>query len=180
MRRTSEMNLPNSITILRILLLPLCAYALFKNGGDDYTWRIIAWWLFFTVGMTDMLDGKLARSRNSVTEFGKLLDPIADKALIGTALVGLSILGRMPWWITGLILFREIGITIYRFAVIKNGVIPANRGGKIKAACQGFGVGFYVMPLSPTFFTARDIFMYATIILTLVTGAMYIVESRRK
>ncbi len=180
MRRPSDLNLPNSITILRILFLPFCAYALFRNGGDDYTWRIIAWWLFFIVGMTDMLDGKLARSRNSVTEFGKLLDPIADKALIGTALIGLSILGRMPWWITGLILFREIGITIYRFAVIKNGVIPANRGGKIKAAFQGFGVGFYVMPLSSTFYVARDIFMYITIILTLVTGVIYIVESRKE
>ena len=180
MRRPSDLNLPNSITILRILVLPICAYALLRNGGDDYTWRIIAWWLFFIVGLTDMLDGKLARSRNSVTEFGKLLDPIADKALIGTALIGLSILGRMPWWITALILFREIGITIYRFAVIKNGVIPANRGGKIKAACQGFGVGFYVMPLSSTLYSARDIFMYFTIILTLATGAMYILESRRK
>ena len=179
MRRPSELNLPNSITVLRILALPLCAYALFRNGGDDYTWRIIAWWLFFLVGLTDMLDGKLARSRNSVTEFGKLLDPIADKAFIGTALIGLSMLGRMPWWITGIILFREVGITVYRFAVIRKGVIPANRGGKIKAAMQGFGVGFYVMPLSPSLYIFRDLFMYATVALTLATGAAYIFESRK-
>lgn len=180
MRRPSELNLPNSITILRILALPLCVYALFKNGGDDSTWRIIAWWLFFIVGMTDLLDGKLARSRNSVTEFGKLLDPIADKALIGTAMVGLSILGDLPWWVTILILTREIGITIFRFAVISGGVIPANRGGKIKTTIQNFAVGFFILPLSSSLFWFRDLFMAVAIILTLATGLWYVIEARRR
>lgn len=180
MRRPSELNLPNSITVLRILVLPFCVYALFKNGGDDSTWRIIAWLLFFILVMSDVLDGKLARSRNSVTEFGKLLDPIADKALIGTAMVSLSILGNLPWWITIVILTREIGITIFRFAVINGGVIPANRGGKIKTTIQNIAVGFYILPLSSSLFWFRDLFMAVAIVLTLATGLWYLVEARRR
>lgn len=180
MIRRSEMNLPNSITITRILMLPLCAYALFKNGGDDSTWRIISFLLFFFVGMTDLLDGQLARSRNTVTEFGKLLDPIADKALIGTALVGLSILEILPWWVTIVILAREVGITIFRLAVIKRGVIPANRGGKVKTTVQNLAAGFYILPLGPSLYWFRETFMGLALILTLVTGIWYVVESRRK
>ncbi|MDP1711389.1 MAG: CDP-diacylglycerol--glycerol-3-phosphate 3-phosphatidyltransferase [Candidatus Nanopelagicaceae bacterium] len=180
MIRRSEMNLPNSITITRILLLPLCAYTLFKNGGDDSTWRIISFLLFFFVGMTDLLDGQLARSRNTVTEFGKLLDPIADKALIGTALVGLSILAILPWWVTLVILAREIGITIFRFAVIKKGVIPANRGGKVKTTVQNLAAGFYILPLGPSLSWFRETFMGLALILTVVTGIWYVVESQRK
>lgn len=180
MRRPSELNLPNSITILRILVLPFCVYALFKNGGDDSIWRIIAWLLFFILVMSDVLDGKLARSRNSVTEFGKLLDPIADKALIGTAMVSLSILGNLPWWITIVILTREIGITIFRFAVINDGVIPANRGGKIKTTIQNIAVGFYILPLSSSLFWFRDLFMAVAIVLTLATGLWYLIEARRR
>ena len=180
MIRRSELNLPNSITISRILTLPLCAYALFKNGGEDSTWRLIAFLLFFLVGMTDFVDGKLARSRNTVTEFGKLLDPIADKALIGTALISLSILEILPWWVTVVILFREIGITIFRFSVIKNGVIPANRGGKIKTMVQNLAAGFYILPLAPSLYWFRETFMGLALILTVVTGIWYIVESRRR
>ncbi|MEI9907499.1 MAG: CDP-diacylglycerol--glycerol-3-phosphate 3-phosphatidyltransferase [Actinomycetota bacterium] len=179
MTSRSEINLPNAITVSRILALPICAYALFKNGGDDSTWRIISWCLFFVVGMTDMLDGKLARSRNTVTELGKLLDPIADKALIGTALVSLSILGDLPWWITIVILFREIGITIFRFSVLKHGVIPANRGGKIKTMVQNFAAGFYVLPLSASLYWFRNSFMALAIVLTVVTGLWYIRDARR-
>lgn len=174
MKSRSELNLPNSITILRILAIPLCVYVLFKNGGDDSTWRIIAWWLFFIVGMTDLLDGKLARSRNTVTEFGKLLDPIADKALIGSALISLSILGDLPWWVTIVILTRELGITIFRLAVIKGGVIPANRGGKIKTTVQNFAAGFYILPLSSSLFVFRDAFMGLALVLTVATGLWYI------
>jgi CDP-diacylglycerol--glycerol-3-phosphate 3-phosphatidyltransferase len=180
MKRPSELNLPNSITILRILVLPFCAYALFKNGGDDKTWRMIAWLLFFIVGLSDMLDGQLARRRNSVTEFGILLDPIADKALIGTAMVSLSILGLMPWWMTVVILIREIGITIFRFAVISKGIIPANRGGKIKTLFQGLAVSLYILPLNSSWFWFRDIFMYAALALTLGTGFWYVFAARKE
>ena len=181
MIRKSELNLPNTITISRILALPFCAYALFKNGGDDSTWRIIAFVLFFLVGLTDLVDGKVARSRNTVTEFGKLLDPIADKALIGTALLGLSILGILPWWVTIVILTREIGITIFRFAVIKNknGVIPANRGGKIKTTVQNLAAGFYILPLGSSLYWFRDLFMAVAIVLTITTGVWYLVEARK-
>jgi CDP-diacylglycerol--glycerol-3-phosphate 3-phosphatidyltransferase len=165
---------PNMITILRIAFLPVGAYALFKNGGDDSSWQIISWWIFFILGLSDILDGNLARSSNSVTELGKFLDPIADKAMIGTAMISLSILGRMPWWITIVIMGREIGITLFRLAVIKRGVIAANRGGKVKTFFQGFGVGFYVLPLSQEMFWFRDGFMAIAIILTLATGAQYI------
>jgi len=180
MIRRSELNLPNSITISRILALPFCAYALFKNGGDDSTWRIIAFLLFFLVGVTDLLDGKLARSRNTVTEFGKLLDPIADKALIGTALISLSILHTLPWWVTIVILTREIGITIFRFVVIKNGVIPANRGGKVKTIVQNLAAGFYILPLTASLFWFRELFMGAALILTVATGIWYFVEASKE
>jgi|UniRef100_UPI00404AED71 CDP-diacylglycerol---glycerol-3-phosphate 3-phosphatidyltransferase len=165
---------PNFITTLRIAFLPIGAYALFKNGGDDPTWQIISWWIFFILGLSDILDGNLARSRNTITEFGKFLDPIADKAMIGTAMISLSILDRMPWWITIVIMAREVGITLFRLAVIKRGVIPANRGGKIKTFFQGFGIGFYVLPLNEDMFWFRDSFMAVAIILTLVTGAQYV------
>ena len=180
MRKPSELNLPNSITLIRIVALPLCAYFLFKNGGHDSTWRIVAWWLFFIVGMTDFIDGKLARSRGSVTELGKLLDPIADKALVGTAMIGLSILGDMPWWITVVILTREIGITIVRLMVISGGVIAANRGGKIKTMMTSFGVGFYVLPLNDNLFIYRNLFMYLGVVVTLATGASYLLALRKR
>lgn len=179
MTRPSELNLPNSITISRILALPFCAYALFKNGGDDSTWRIIAYVLFFIVGVTDFLDGSLARSRNSVTEFGKLLDPIADKALIGTALISLSILHLLPWWVTIVILVREIGITVFRLAVIRGGVIPANRGGKAKTTVQNLAAGFYILPLSSSLDWFREIFMGAALVLTVATGIWYLLESAK-
>ena len=165
---------PNFITVLRLLFVPVGAYTLFKNGGNDTTWQYISWCVFFALGMSDVLDGNLARSRGNITEFGKFLDPVADKFMIGTAMVSLSILGRMPWWITCVILFREVGITIFRLSVIKRGVIPANKGGKIKAMMQGFGVGFYVLPLSPSLYWFRDGFMYIAVILTIVTGAYYV------
>ena len=159
---------------MRLLLVPVGAYTLFKNGGDDSTWQIISWWIFFILGLTDIVDGKLARSRQQITELGKFLDPVADKAMVGTAMICLSILDRMPWWITIVILAREIGITFFRLAIVKRGVIPANKGGKIKATFQNFGVGFYVLPLPASLFWFRDGFMAVAIVLTIATGAYYV------
>jgi CDP-diacylglycerol--glycerol-3-phosphate 3-phosphatidyltransferase len=180
MGKLSFPNLPNSLTILRVLLLPLCAYALFKNGGDDTTWRIIAWTLFFIVGLSDILDGKLARDRNQITEFGKLLDPIADKAMLATAAVGLSILGLLSWWVTAILLLREIAVTVLRFAVIKDGVIPASKGAKLKTFFQSFGVGFYILPLPTWLHIPRDIFMAVAIYLTISTGVAYFKQVLKK
>ena len=165
---------PNFITIARLLLVPVGAYTLFKNGGNDPTWQYISWLVFFFLGLSDIADGNLARSRNSITELGKFLDPVADKFMIGTAMISLSILGRLPWWITIVILVREIGITIFRLAIIKRGVIAANKGGKIKSTFQNFGVGFYVLPLSSNLYWFRDGFMAVAIILTVITGLYYV------
>ena len=165
---------PNFITVTRLLLVPCGVYTLFKNGGDDSTWQIISWFIFFFLGLSDILDGNLARSRNKITEFGKFLDPVADKVMIGAAMISLSILGRMPWWITIVILGREVGITLLRLAIIRRGVIAANKGGKIKATFQNFGVGFYVLPLPASLFWFRDGFMAIASVLTIVTGAYYV------
>jgi CDP-diacylglycerol--glycerol-3-phosphate 3-phosphatidyltransferase len=173
-------NLPNSLTVLRLLALPFCAYALFKNGGNDSTWRIIAWCGFFCVGLTDLMDGKLARARNQVTSFGTFLDPVADKAAIGTAMIGLSIQGRLWWWVTIVILFREVAVTVLRLAVIRGGVIPASKGGKLKTLMQGFGIGFYVLPLPHWLELPRNIFMAATVIITLITGYDYFSKAIKK
>ena len=175
-----DLNLPNALTIFRILALPFCAYALFKNGGDDDSWRIIAFTLFFIVGLSDILDGKIARSRNQITEFGKLLDPIADKAMLATASIGASLLGMLSWWVTAIFLIREIAVTILRFAVIKNGVIPASKGAKLKTFFQNFSVGFYILPLPSYLYLPRDLFTAVAIYLTITTGVTYFRKVFRK
>ena len=175
-----ELNLPNTLTIFRILALPFCAYALFKNGGEDDSWRIIAFTLFFIVGLSDILDGKIARSRNQITEFGKLLDPIADKAMLATASISASLLGMLSWWVTAIFLIREIAVTILRFAVIKKGVIPASKGAKVKTFFQSFGVGFYILPLPSYLNLPRDIFMAVAIYLTISTGVTYFRKALKK
>lgn len=174
------MTLPNALTVFRILALPFCAWALFKNGGDDPTWQIIAWCMFFIVGMTDILDGRIARRRNQISSFGIILDPIADKAFIATALIGLSILGSMPWWVTIVILVRELGVTILRFAVIKREIISASRGGKVKSLLQNFSVGFFILPLPSSLFLPRDLLLGVAIILTVTTGIDYFKSALRR
>jgi len=129
--------------------------------------------------ITDRFDGVIARQRNLITEFGKVADPIADKALIGTALVALSLLDLVPWWVTVLILFREIGVTVLRFWVIRHGVIAASRGGKLKTVVQAFAIGFYILPLSGFFGTVRWWVLAVAVILTLVTGIDYVVRALR-
>lgn len=175
-----ELNLPNTLTIFRILALPFCAYALFKNGGEDNSWRIIAFTLFFIVGLSDILDGKVARSRNQITEFGKLLDPIADKAMLATACIGASLLGMLSWWVTAIFLIREVAVTILRFAVIKKGVIPASKGAKLKTFFQSFSVGFYILPLPSYLYLPRDLFTAVAVYLTITTGVDYFRKVFRK
>lgn len=167
------MNLPNGLTVFRILALPFCAWALLYKDGNDPTWQWIAWLAFFVVGMTDVLDGRIARSRNQVSQFGIILDPIADKAFIATALVGLSYLEKISWWVTFLILFRELSVTFLRFAILKREIISASRGGKIKTLLQNFSVGFYMLPLPSYLFLPRDILLGLAIVLTWVTGFQY-------
>ncbi len=167
---------PNYLTVVRILLIPAAVWALFHDEGN--LWQIIAWSAFFTLGMTDILDGHWARKSNRTTALGAFLDPVADKALIGSAMISLVILDRFSIWVTAIILFREIGITIFRILVIKDGVIPASKGGKIKALTQNFGVGFYILPLPEYLHTPRDIFMGIAVALTITSGIDYIAKWR--
>ena len=141
------LNIANILTGLRMVLVPVFVVALFAGGGHDSVSRIIAFAIFAVALVTDRIDGQLARSRGEVTEFGKLADPIADKALIGAALIGLSVLGDLPWWVTVLILVREIGVTVLRFVVLRHGVIPASHGGKLKTLVQAVAIGLFILPL---------------------------------
>lgn len=174
------MNLPNLLTVFRILALPFCAWALFKNSGEDPTWQIIAWTSFFIVGMTDVLDGRIARSRNQISKFGTILDPIADKALIATAMIGLSLLEKFPWWVTIVILTREIAVTVLRFALLNRKVISANKGGKVKTLTQNFAIGFYILPLPEWLYLPRDLLLGIAIFLTLTSGIGYFREALRR
>ena len=144
------------------------------DGGYDPAWRAWAWAAFAVAMITDIFDGHLARTYNLVTDFGKIADPIADKAIMGAALICLSALGDLPWWVTGVILFRELGITLMRFWVIRHGVIPASRGGKMKTLAQGMAVGMYVLALTGPLATLRWWVMAVAVVLTVVTGLDYV------
>jgi CDP-diacylglycerol--glycerol-3-phosphate 3-phosphatidyltransferase len=170
----SPWNVANALTVLRLVLVPFFASALFHEQGDSRMWRVIACLIFIVASLTDLVDGDLARKRGLVTEFGKLADPIADKALIGTALVGLSMLNEIAWWVTWLILAREIGVTLLRFWVIRHGVMPASRGGKVKTMLQALAIGLLVLPLSGAWHTSATAVMMAAVVLTLITGFDYI------
>jgi CDP-diacylglycerol--glycerol-3-phosphate 3-phosphatidyltransferase len=165
---------PNTLTVTRILLIPIGVYTLFYDGGDNSTYQLISYAIFFTLGLTDIVDGRWARHSNKITPLGTFLDPVADKALIGAAMISLSILDRFPWWITILILTREIGITLFRLLVIKNGVIPASKGGKIKTLMQNFGVGFFILPLPAWLDWFKYGFISVAIILTITSAYDYL------
>lgn len=170
----SVFNIANLLTLVRIALVPVFVALLFTEGTVA---RLGAFAVFAVASFTDHLDGELARKRNLVTDFGKIADPIADKALTGSALVGLSLLGMLWWWVTVLILVREIGITLLRFVVIRHGVIPASKGGKLKTMLQVIAIGLYILPgpLDPLRWTV----MAAALVVTLVTGADYLAKAWR-
>ena len=170
-------NIPNLLTMLRLAIVPVFAALLLADGGHDPKWRSVAWAAFALAMITDLFDGELARRMNLVSDFGKIADPIADKAIMGTALVALSALGDLAWWVTIVILVREIGITLMRFWVIRHGVIPASRGGKLKTLTQGIAVGMYVLVLTGPLATARAWLMGLAVILTVVTGLDYIKQA---
>jgi CDP-diacylglycerol--glycerol-3-phosphate 3-phosphatidyltransferase len=177
--RVSVVNVANLLTGLRIVLVPVFLAALFVGDGHETHWRLVAFTVFTVAVITDRVDGAIARSYGMVTEFGKLADPIADKALIGAALIGLSMLGDLPWWVTILVLVREVGVTILRFVVIRGGVIPASRGGKLKTLVQSVAIGLFVLPLHGAWLTGAWVFMWAAIVLTVVTGVDYLVSAVR-
>jgi CDP-diacylglycerol--glycerol-3-phosphate 3-phosphatidyltransferase len=177
--RARVANIANVLTGVRLALVPVFLVVLFIGDGHETFWRIAAFVVFAVAVITDRFDGALARSYGMVTEFGTLADPIADKALIGAALIGLSMLGDLPWWVTALIMLREIGITVLRFAVLRRGVIPASRGGKLKTLVQAVAIGLFVLPLSGAWLAAAWVVMWAAVVLTVITGVDYIVSAIR-
>jgi CDP-diacylglycerol--glycerol-3-phosphate 3-phosphatidyltransferase len=176
-------NVPNIITVIRILLVPVFVWLLLADNGENGIIRWIAAALFILAIATDSLDGHLARSRNLVTDVGIILDPIADKALTGTALILLSLLGELWWWVTVVILVREIGITIFRFAVLRKRVIPASRGGKLKTVVQSIAISLFLVPLftlvGDWVLWVNYTVMAAAFTLTVLTGIDYLVQAWR-
>lgn len=167
------LNLPNALTTLRLMLVPVFLWLLLAEGGTNSGLRIGAGMIFVAASLTDYVDGALARKRGLVTTFGKVADPIADKALTGAALVGLSILGELSWWITVVIIVREVTVTWLRFSVIHDAVIPASRGGKAKTAAQMVAILLFLLPLGGWLLVARDVVMALAIVLTVVSGIDY-------
>jgi CDP-diacylglycerol--glycerol-3-phosphate 3-phosphatidyltransferase len=186
--KPSNWNVPNALTTLRIVMVPFFAWALLYDGGDSAGWRWVAYGLFVLAMVTDKIDGDLARKHDLITDFGKIADPIADKALTGMAFVGLSLIGELWWWVTGVVLVREWGITLMRVWLIRQGVVmPAGRGGKWKTTVQTLALGLLIMPLQmltgfwePVGEAVRWValvLMGVAVALTVVTGVDYVRET---
>ncbi|KUN33208.1 CDP-diacylglycerol--glycerol-3-phosphate 3-phosphatidyltransferase [Streptomyces longwoodensis] len=175
--QASVWNVANLLTMLRLVLVPGFVALMLADGGYDPAWRSFAWAAFAVAMITDLFDGHLARTYDLVTDFGKIADPIADKAIMGAALICLSALGDLPWWVTAVILGRELGVTLLRFWVIRYGVIPASRGGKLKTLTQGVAVGMYVLALTGWLASLRFWVMAVAVVLTVVTGLDYVKQA---
>ncbi len=175
--RVRTWNVANQLTALRLLLVPVFGALLLHDGGESDGWRLAAAAVFAVAAYTDRIDGNLARSRGLVTRFGTLADPIADKALTGMALVGLSLIGELPWAVTLVVLVREIGVTLLRVWVIRHGVMASSRGGKLKTLLQGLAIGLYVLPLSGLLATGRTGVMALAVLVTVVTGVDYVLRA---
>ena len=172
-------TLPNLLTLMRLLLVPVLAVLLLRDDGDDAALRWAATAVFVIAALTDLADGEIARRSGTVTTLGKIADPIADKALTGVALIGLSWLGDLPWWVTVVILGRELAVTALRFVVIRHGVIPASRGGKAKTVAQVIAISLYLAPLPDWADPIKITVMAVAVILTVVTGIDYALRARR-
>ncbi|MGO8960224.1 MAG: CDP-diacylglycerol--glycerol-3-phosphate 3-phosphatidyltransferase [Streptosporangiaceae bacterium] len=161
-------NVANALTVLRLVIVPVFVWFLLDGGTGA---RVLAFVAFAVASITDLLDGELARRRSLITDFGKIADPIADKALTGSALITLSYLGELPWWVTAVIVSRELAVTGLRFWVIRHGVIAASRGGKIKTMLQVIAISLYVLPWHIALL--QELIMAAAVVVTLATGADY-------
>jgi CDP-diacylglycerol---glycerol-3-phosphate 3-phosphatidyltransferase len=170
-------NIANILTVTRLLLVPVFVVCLLAGGT---AWRLVALVIFVVASVTDLLDGRLARSRGLVTDFGKIADPLADKALTGAALITLSALGELSVWVTAVIMFRELGVTALRFWVIRAGVIAATSGGKLKTLLQVAAICLYILPaqVSPSP-VVRQVVMGLAVAVTVVTGGDYVVRAVR-
>jgi CDP-diacylglycerol--glycerol-3-phosphate 3-phosphatidyltransferase len=172
--QASAWNLANALTVFRLLLVPVFLVFLFHGDGTHPGWRIAATVAFAVASVTDRLDGELARKRGAITEFGKLADPLADKALVGAALVGLSVMHQLPWWVTVVILVREVSVTGLRFWVIRHGVLAASRGGKVKTLLQAVAIGMFLLPPWTVLRDAAWAVMIAAIVVGTATGVDYV------
>lgn len=179
----SRGNAANLITLFRILLAPIMVALLLVDNGQMGWMRYLAAAIFILGMATDSVDGSLARKRNLVTNVGKILDPIADKVLTGGALLSLSILGELWWWVTIVILLREFGITIHRLAVLRDRVIPATGGGKLKTVIQTIAISFFLVPLNlwigDWVLWVNWVLMGVALVLTLWSGAQYVLALRQ-
>jgi len=175
--QASAWNIANAITILRMALVPVFAWFLLHDGDPSTSYRLLAAGVFVVATATDRVDGYVARAKGIVTDFGKVSDPIADKALMGMALVGLSIIGLLSWWVTTVVVIREVGVTALRFVVIRHGVMPASRGGKVKTALQALAILLYVLPLSDSWHSIAVVVMALAVIVTVATGVDYLLRA---
>jgi CDP-diacylglycerol--glycerol-3-phosphate 3-phosphatidyltransferase len=188
------LNIANVLTMVRIVLVPVFIILLVVDAepsgagvlqpleSGDGIWRWAAAGVFAVAMATDAVDGDLARKRNLITDFGKIADPIADKLLIGAALVMLSLLGELPWWVTVLILIRELGITALRLVMLRTQVMPASRGGKLKTLLQTAGLQLMLLPLAVIAGWLADVsfwIMMAALVVTVVTGIDYLIQAMR-
>ncbi|BBH64272.1 CDP-diacylglycerol--glycerol-3-phosphate 3-phosphatidyltransferase [Actinoplanes sp. OR16] len=178
-RVVSLYNAANALTVVRIVLIPVFVALVIASGMTDPDWRIAACLAFCVASATDFVDGWIARRWSLVTSFGKVADPIADKALTGTALVLLSWYDQLPWWVTIAILVREWGVTALRFWVIRYGIIPASRGGKLKTGLQIVAIAWYLWPVGESAQWIGVLLMGAATVVTVVTGVAYLVEALR-
>lgn len=179
-RRVPVVNAANVVTAARLVLVPVFVVSVVASGMDHAGWQLAACVIFLVASLTDFVDGWIARRYGLVTAFGKVADPLVDKALVGTALVLLSGYGHVSWWVTGLILAREVGVTLLRLWVIRYGVIAASRGGKVKTALQALALGLYLLPLPAAFDPVEATAMAVALIVTVVTGVDYVVSAIRR
>jgi CDP-diacylglycerol--glycerol-3-phosphate 3-phosphatidyltransferase len=189
---TSEKNwnLPNVLTGLRILIVPFFGVALLQDGGDSVVWRTVAAVLFAAAMVTDKIDGDIARSRGLVTDFGKIADPIADKALTGMAFIGLSIVGDVWWWVTIVVLLREWSVTLLRLSILKRVVVPAAQSGKVKTVLQAVALTGLCLPLrqvsdpwhgvGTVLFYLFEVLLAVAVAMTLWSGYEFFRDVRRQ
>ena len=197
-QQVSNWNIANVLTVLRIAMVPLFGWALLHDGGNDPLWRWVAFGLFAVAMITDKIDGDLARKHNLVTDFGKIADPIADKAITGMAFIGLSVVGDVWWWVTVVVLLREWSVTLLRLSVLKDVVIAAAQSGKIKTVLQAFALSgliwplphgdgehaaafdFWPGPLGEVLFYVAQAMLAAAVAMTLWSGYEFFREVRRQ
>ncbi|PZG01709.1 CDP-diacylglycerol--glycerol-3-phosphate 3-phosphatidyltransferase [Micromonospora deserti] len=177
--RVPVLNAANALTALRLVLVPVFAASVVVSAMSHAGWRITACLIFAVASVTDLVDGWIARRFGLVTSVGKVADPIADKALTGAALLLLSWYDRLPWWVTAVILARELGITALRFWVIRHGVIAASRGGKIKTVLQILAIAWYLWPMPAALAAVGPWIMGAAVLVTVVTGFDYVAQALR-